>query len=42
MIQIVMHVDVDENEDEAHGIASDREYITQLRDEIAECTLWNR
>ncbi|XP_076929228.1 uncharacterized protein LOC143593497 [Bidens hawaiensis] len=31
-----VHVDVDEDEVEAHGTASDREYITQLLDKIAE------
>ncbi|XP_035836775.1 uncharacterized protein LOC118484848 [Helianthus annuus] len=31
-----VHVDAYEDEVEAHGTASDREYMTQLRDEIAE------
>lgn len=31
-----VHVDADEDEVEAHGTASDREYMTQLRDDIAE------
>ncbi|KAJ0587764.1 hypothetical protein HanIR_Chr04g0166941 [Helianthus annuus] len=31
-----VHVDADEDEVEAHCTASDREYMTQLRDEIAE------
>lgn len=32
----LVHVDVDEDEVEAHGTASDQKYMTQLRDEIAE------
>ncbi|KAJ0830419.1 putative harbinger transposase-derived nuclease domain-containing protein [Helianthus annuus] len=36
-----VHVDADEDEVEAHGTASDREYMTQLRDEIAEQLMQN-
>ncbi|KAJ0603059.1 hypothetical protein HanIR_Chr03g0146431 [Helianthus annuus] len=32
----LVHVDADEDEVEAHGTAADREYMTQLRDEIVE------
>ncbi|XP_021974313.2 uncharacterized protein LOC110869323 [Helianthus annuus] len=32
----LVHVDADEDEVEAHGTVADREYMTQLRDEIAE------
>lgn len=36
-----VHVDADEDEVEAHGTASDREYMTQLRDAIAEQLMQN-